>query len=168
MSKWHTWQNLEPDIIPGMNKTIIKSLNSGNFLILDDYESGKEGYHWTNDCNKASTFESDDEACNCIKKHGFVNVVVDHCSENFGQNSGWLPLKSPIIRPKENNMDSNENFIDREKRKHHKKTSWEKSDKLNHQRKTAYKRTVEEIEDEQDEDWKQYGKWPIDTPKNPI
>jgi len=46
--------------------------------------------------------------------------------------------------------------VNRPKKTHSKKTDWDgKSDKLNHSRKTAFKRTLAEIEDD-DEDWQAY------------
>lgn len=51
----------------------------------------------------------------------------------------------------------NEDFVTREKRNHGKKSKWEKSDKVAHGKRTALKRRLEEITDEDDEqDWRQY------------
>jgi hypothetical protein len=65
-----------------MEKIIIQSLISGNFLIID------EGYGWTNDCREATGFDSDEEAVNTIHRIGFINTVVRTCNVDLGQNSG--------------------------------------------------------------------------------
>lgn len=53
--------------------------------------------------------------------------------------------------------DVSEDFVVREKRKHNKKTNWEKSDKISHHRKTALKRRLDEIAEDDDE-WEEYKK----------
>jgi hypothetical protein len=52
-------------------------------------------------------------------------------------------------------MTDNDNFVERTKRNHNKKTSWDKPDKLTQRRKAAVKRNREEREDA-DEDWQDY------------
>jgi hypothetical protein len=56
-------------------------------------------------------------------------------------------------------MPENENendTIDRPKRNPSKKTNWQKSDKMDHGKKTAFKRRLEEIADEDDDQWEDY------------
>lgn len=69
-------------------KTCIQSLNSGNYLVLDHSESGKERYTWTNISENATGFESEQEAVNTIKRFGFYNAVVEVCNVNYGANGG--------------------------------------------------------------------------------
>jgi hypothetical protein len=69
-------------------KTVIQSLNSGNYLIVDHSESGKVGYYWTNRCVEATGFDSDEEAVNTIKKFGFFNTRVVQCAINYEANGG--------------------------------------------------------------------------------
>ena len=47
-------------------------------------------------------------------------------------------------------------FVERAEKKHSKKTGHFKSDKLDHRRKTALKRRLEEVADEDEDDWKEY------------
>jgi hypothetical protein len=69
-------------------KRIIQSTISGNYLIKEDSESGKESYRWTNDCQRATEFESEEEAINTIKRFGFTNPQITYCDENYGGNGG--------------------------------------------------------------------------------
>jgi hypothetical protein len=51
--------------------------------------------------------------------------------------------------------DENEDFVTRQKRTHSKKSKWEKSDKVAHGKRTALKRRLAEIHDDDDEqDWR--------------
>jgi hypothetical protein len=53
-------------------------------------------------------------------------------------------------------QDSNDEFVNRQKRKHTKKTNWgEKSDKVSHGKRTAHKRRLAEFEEDDDE-WQEY------------
>ncbi len=47
-------------------------------------------------------------------------------------------------------------LVDRAEKKHSKKTGHFKSDKLDHSRKTALKRRLEEVADDDEDDWKEY------------
>lgn len=69
-------------------KTVIRSNNSGNFLIVEESESGKPSYYWTDRCALATGFESDEEAVNTIKKFGFYNTTVVQCAVNYEANGG--------------------------------------------------------------------------------
>lgn len=53
--------------------------------------------------------------------------------------------------------DADKDVVTRPKRNPHKKTNWgDKSDKINHGKKTAFKRRLAEIADEDDEQWEDY------------
>lgn len=49
----------------------------------------------------------------------------------------------------------NDDVVSRPKRTPNKKTNWEKSDKLNHGKRTQHKRQLAEI-DEDEDDWRDY------------
>jgi len=54
------------------------------------------------------------------------------------------------------NDEADNDVVSRPKRNPHKKTHWgDKSDKVQHGKKTAFKRRLAEIEDEED-DWRDY------------
>ena len=54
------------------------------------------------------------------------------------------------------NDEAEKDVITRPKRNPHKKSNWEKSDKINHGKKTSFKRRLEEIADEDEDQWVDY------------